>query len=893
MTVNIRSHLFHGQGPTPRQTDATVGGAFARGTLDMPFRIPTSAQPKPQTPLELFYILPRSKDVPHPWGHQQDLFRSYTAAAASAKDVALELPTGAGKSLVGLVLAEFRRQVHGERVAYLCPTKQLAYQVHRQAAEYGVQAVVLIGQQRDYDPHDYGAFNTAQKVAITTYSAVFNVKPRIDNAECLILDDAHAAEGPVASHWSVEIDRKKNGVAYDALVDLFADVLPEGLLFSLTTDGPGSDPSSVGIVLQPELWSRADRVRAIISRHAAGADYRYAWSLVSEKLEACQLYVGRGSFLLRPLSPPTETHPPFARAKHRIYMSATLGNSGDLERTLGVGTIKRLPIPQGWDKHGTGRRLILFPNASLRPEEVDELAAAVGRTAGRLLVLTTDKYRVAKIKDTWLSDVGKPILSAENVEADIAAFTAAPSAVLLLTNRYDGIDLPGDSCRTMVIDDHPDATNLQERFLAQRLGASAFLRDRIRTRLTQAMGRCTRNAVDYATVIVLGDRLWKFLGEKDVRSAMHPELQVELAFGIENSSSLSVEGFIARMQEFRTPEWESAEKYLTTERQRISRRGDPIAEKLQAVVGDELAYVYASWNGEWDRALAKARAVADGLEGGSELRPYQALWLYLASAAAQRVAADDAVAEDLLRRAVSCAGGLAFFVRRASRKPSSQDEHWREGVAALAAMNVANELANLGGAGTRFQRETDAMLKALGGAEPKAFERGIETLGRLLGFNVLDRGKVEAKKAIPDAVWFIEHAVVFGWEAKSNDTGTGPIPIEDVRLARLHVDWIREQLKLEDDTSVTIVFTSPRPTLDPEAVKYAANLRHVVPADVHAFGELVVQTLAKIRNEATGASDEIVREVIVREFRRAHLLPYELPSRWPLLTALGTKPNGP
>jgi replicative superfamily II helicase len=93
--------------------------------------------------------------------------------------VAIELPTGAGKTLVGLLIAEFRRQTFNERVAYLCPTRQLARQVHAQALKYGIRTHVFVGKQRDYPPLEFGEFQTSQAIGITTYSGIFNSNPRI------------------------------------------------------------------------------------------------------------------------------------------------------------------------------------------------------------------------------------------------------------------------------------------------------------------------------------------------------------------------------------------------------------------------------------------------------------------------------------------------------------------------------------------------------------------------------------------------------------------------------------------------------------------------------------------------------------------------------------------
>jgi len=119
--------------------------------------------------------------------------------------VAIELPTGAGKTLVGLLIAEWRRQFYDERVAYLCPTRQLARQVVNQASKYGIKANVFVGRQSEYSRREYSEFQSSEALAITTYSAVFNSNPRICDAQSLILDEAHSSENYISNMWSVEI----------------------------------------------------------------------------------------------------------------------------------------------------------------------------------------------------------------------------------------------------------------------------------------------------------------------------------------------------------------------------------------------------------------------------------------------------------------------------------------------------------------------------------------------------------------------------------------------------------------------------------------------------------------------------------------------------------------
>ena len=81
------------------------------------------------TPAEMYRDLPRRPGAaPALWAHQADTLGRFTEAA-DEPDLAVELPTGTGKTLVGLLIAEWNRRNRSERVAYACPTRQLAQQV--------------------------------------------------------------------------------------------------------------------------------------------------------------------------------------------------------------------------------------------------------------------------------------------------------------------------------------------------------------------------------------------------------------------------------------------------------------------------------------------------------------------------------------------------------------------------------------------------------------------------------------------------------------------------------------------------------------------------------------------------------------------------------------------
>jgi len=143
----------------------------------MAFKSAAPTEIVPASPEELLLTLPQRK-IPGVLLHQGELMRSYVAQAVFEPDVALQLPTGSGKTLVGLMIAEWRRRKFRERIVYLCPTKQLVNQAVEQArTQYGLTVNGFTGSNRGYDPQTRAEYQNAQRVAVTTYNSLFNTNP--------------------------------------------------------------------------------------------------------------------------------------------------------------------------------------------------------------------------------------------------------------------------------------------------------------------------------------------------------------------------------------------------------------------------------------------------------------------------------------------------------------------------------------------------------------------------------------------------------------------------------------------------------------------------------------------------------------------------------------------
>ena len=818
----------------------------------MAFKKPTSHAAVPESPDRLFRDLPRRKHASL-FDHQGQVLRNYVAQALDASDVALQLPTGSGKTLVGLLLAEWRRRKFRERVVYLCPTRQLVNQVAEEAsAKYGLTVEAFTGKVKNYTPEAKTAYTDGERVAVTTYNSLFNVNPFFANPDIIIVDDAHAAENYIASQWTMRISRseERDEILFKAVVGVLKGVLSESNYTRLTGSWQSVDDASwVDKIPTHKLIEIADELRAVISENVDEADQRYVWRMLADHVRACQLYVSSTEVLLRPLIPPTWSHGPFANATQRIFMSATLGAGGDLERLTGRPGIKRLAIPEGWDRQGIGRRFFIFPEKSLNEEDTLSLRRQLMRKAGRSLVLTPSQAGADAIKEDVTKELKYPVFSAADLESSKAKFTGSARAVAVIANRYDGIDFPEDDCRLLFVEGLPRATNLQERFLMNRMGAGLLFNERVQTRVLQAIGRCTRGLNDYSAVVVTGEDLPAYLTDRKRRSYFHPELQAELEFGIEQSTQMKAKDILDNFDVFLEHDqaWEDANQGILEAREAATQVEFPAMDQLEGVVAHEVAWQTSMWNEDYVNAYEAAREILGGLTD-SGLRGYRALWHYLAGAAAELAATDgeigfDAHARAQYRKAKEAATGIPWLValaRGGAATPSAEEQD--QTTVMLQVEQLEAQLVKLGTVNNRgFSAREKEIREGLQNGD--RFEQAQVLLGEHLGFSA---GKRESD-ASPDP-WWIVGGIALVFEDHANAKGdTTVIDATKARQAASHPDWMREHVPASAGASIQPVLVTPAKKAKDGAIPHLGRVAHWDLGEFREWAETALVTVREIR----------------------------------------------
>ena len=803
------------------------------------------------SPSEIFRDLTRRK-LPDVLPHQDEIMRSYAAVADKYSDIALQLPTGSGKTLVGLLIAEWRRR-KGEKIVYLCPTKQLAHQVAEQATEkYGLSVALLIGSQKDFNPSESTAYKQADKIAITTYSGLFNSNPFFKDADVILLDDAHAAENYISSQWSVFIDRynHEHSSCYNALCSLIKPFLDHITITKLMDDEQADKNWTDMLPVTIKCEIEQDLIN-VLDTYTKNIDLRYSWELIKSNLDACQIFLSSIGILIRPLIPPTFTHLPFSNAKQRIYMSATLGNGGDLERLTGRKNIHKVPTVNSLNTQGVGRRFFMFPEMSLDGNELkilrDNLLNLVNKS-----VFLVPNYKIAEeIRNNLDNSIDK--FDANDIEKTKLDFKQSSKASAILANRYDGIDFPGDECRLLFIEGLPKATNLQEKFLMSQMGAHILYNERIQTRIIQDIGRCTRSLEDYSAVVITGEDLPDYLTNQKFITYLQPELQAEIQFGINQSKDVSKDDFLDNFEIFikNDQDWEEAYQQIIELRENAKQNKLPCLDNLSDISKFEIEFQESLWQKDYLKASDIAATIIGKLTH-NDLRGYRALWNYLAGYVeyleylSSQNNSIKAKAIQHFKESHKSAPYVQWLTKLQKLELDgvsiSEDNINLQLLLQSQISGIALCLERLGTSHNRKYDKIEMEIRE-GLKKPETFEEAQKQLGKLLGFNA---GNQESQGA-PDPWWICENRCIV-FEDYINTTKDQSLCITKTRQAASHPNWIRENcFKDCSDAVITPVVVSPIQQINSEATIYAQNLFFWSQEDFLRRSEIALSTIRELR----------------------------------------------
>jgi len=820
----------------------------------------------------------KQKKSPGLLSQQADIIRRYMADAIDLPDVSIQLATGQGKTLIGILIGEWLRKEKSYRVLYLCPTKQLAHQVALQSTnDYGIPALCFTGKQSDYSAISKDEYASGQKIAISTYSALFNSNPYFSDPNVIVMDDVHQSEGYISSLWSVRLNRdnKEHEELFESTLTIISRYLPR---YEFERIIRGIDEKTlVDKLPSPDFYNIIPELSALYDSEIGSTDQVFSWRKIKNNLHACHCYFSANEVLIRPLYPPTFTFEPFAGARQRIYMSATLGNGGDLERIVGRRQIYKLPVPEQWSDRTVGRRFFCLPEVSLDDAATASFVKDAIQRSKRAVYIAPSGHRIDEIEESLDDLPDFEILKASQIEASKDAFCLQDRAVLLLANRYDGIDFPDDECRLLIIDGLPKASNLQENFLITKLGLSGLYQSRLLTRITQAFGRTTRSTSDFSVVMVIGDELVSYLQKPENRQYLLPELRAEIEFGLEQSRSMCKEDMLENIDIFykQDTDWKEVERSIIVLRDRSVRSALPNSEAMLDIARLEVEYSEAMWHENYSEALDRCKQVL-GKAVAEEMRGLRGFWNYLAGVSSfycQQQGSRVAIRpEEYFGEAAKAAVAVSWLNRIKSKAPEPDSEPIDPHLLILVD-RIEEVFSKLGNKNAfRIDSKIKEAVDNLSTDASKEFENGQVLLGHLLGY---ESGKVE-EDGSPDPWWKIGADFCIVFEDYTEGLEESALSIRKARQASSHHVWAKAKLELCETAKTFVFIVAKIERAHKDALIHVEDVAFLSTDEFREFARKALALIRELWSTYPGVGDLFWKQSAVEKIARSDFSPASL-----------------
>ncbi len=500
--------------------------------IDFSKKIPSAVSSRKINPVEIYETLDRKSEAGPLRPAQNRVLKEWYENNKNKKDIIVKLHTGAGKTLIGLLMGLSYINSGEGPVMYVCPNIYLMQQVCADAQKFGVPFCFI-----NDDNVLPGDFLNGDKILITYVQKVFNglsifgIGNRSTNVGCIILDDSHACIDSILGACTINIFSEEDNKLYSAIKNLFEDDL------KLQGEGTYQDLSQnqYSTIMPIPYWNWHDKsaqITELISMYTEKNNIKFAWAILKDHLNMCQAYISSNKIEISPLSVPIKTFGIFNNASHRILMSATTQEDTFFIKGLGL-SAEAVSNPL-IDKEYTwsGEKMILIPSLICEETDINEIEKI-------LLTIKHPHFGIAALTPSFkkaekYTQYGGILPSGSSMYKTVQKFKSEyEDTLIVFANRYDGIDLPDDICRILFIDSLPYYDLLIDKYEEICRPNSEIIKIKTIQKIEQGLGRSVRGEKDYCVIIILGNDLIKYLKSINNTKYFSSQTQRQLEIGFE------------------------------------------------------------------------------------------------------------------------------------------------------------------------------------------------------------------------------------------------------------------------------------------------------------------------------------------------------------------------
>ncbi len=781
--------------------------------VDFKKRLGMTSVQKKTNPAEIYESLDRKSEVGPLRPSQLFVLNEWYEKRKDKKNNIIKLHTCEGKTLIGLLILNSKLNSKEGPCIYVCPNIYLFEQTCIEAERFGIPFCKF--EDRNLPE----SFLNSEKILITYVQKVFHgfSKLGIDSSSLqigsIILDDSHACIDSIKDSFCIKT--KNDHLIYKELIALFEE--------DLKSQGEGTfidiQSGEYSTFLPISYWSwfdKQDQVVSCIAKHRESSDeVKYAWSLIKDSIDKCQAFISGKNLEIVPYFIPIHKYGFFHNAKNRILMSATtqddsffiLGLDFDVESVQNPITNSALK----W----SGEKMIIIP--SLINEELDrnliiqKLVTKNDKRSFGTAAITpsykqTDDYEKFGCKVVTRDNINEIIRDLKNKKFEEA---------IVFANRYDGIDLPDEACRILIIDSKPFFNSLSDKYEESSRPDSDITNIKIAQKIEQGLGRSVRGEKDYSAIILIGSDLVKFVKSSSTNKYFSAQTQQQIEIGKKIVEFAKEDSPVSEVSDFtiviellgqvikRDEGWK---EFYKEEMEKIDQNNTE--SSIMIDLRDEREAEKSFFFGNYQQSCEKVQRIADKFNS----KPQERGW-YLQMLARMKYNLSKTESNDIQKNAFSSNHFLL--------KPKSGISYQKITIIEDNRIrNIRNWINNLK-SNEELLLTIDNILNDFSfSVEADKFEQAVKEIGVMLGF-VSQRPDKEYKK-VPDNLWCgVRNEYIF-YECKSEVSLDRPeISKTEAGQMNSHCGWFEEEYG--DTVRVNRILIHPTRKLS-----YYGNFTHEV-----------------------------------------------------------------
>lgn len=587
--------------------------------VDFKKRLKKKSLPKKVNPVEIYDSLDRRSETGPLRPSQERVLAEWYSSRKNEQNNIIKLHTGEGKTLIGLLILHSKINSGEGPCLYICPNKYLAEQVRQEAQKFGIP-ICEISDQNDL-PED---FILGSKILITHVQKVFNGRTifglgnRSVNAGSVILDDSHACIDSIKDALTIKVDKEHQ--LYKTAITLFEDDIRE--------QGEGSfleiESGDYNTMLPIPYWSwyeKRDEITKAIINSKDDNKVKFVWPIIKDYVANCQAFISGETLEISPTLMPIDSFGTFSRAKNRILMSATTQDDSFFIKGLGFDIQSVINPLSNKELKWSGEKMILIPSLISEDLERDSVISwLVKPNPERQFGIVSLVPGFSKKKQ--YEKIGARVATTSDIFEVVKSLKDGHySQAVVFANRYDGIDLPDNACRILIIDSKPYFDSLLDRYEEDCRSESDIMNIRIAQKVEQGLGRSVRGEKDYSIIVLVGGDLIKFakspLSSKYFSSQTRKQIEIGIqvaSFANEDSKNEEPFKVLLNVMNQALARDEGWKEYYSEEMDSIE--ADAERKGIHEILKTEYDAEHQFMIGEYDRACESMQSLCDKFNDG-------------------------------------------------------------------------------------------------------------------------------------------------------------------------------------------------------------------------------------------------------------------------------------